>query len=304
MSTLVEHDLDDGTVALAWAPGEGRGRVPRRRTNDGGHDDEKGGGASVADGGREIPAPEGSHGEVDPLRSTARRRPARKQRRIRLERARRTIGRIATHARSTTTSTTSPRPARRPRPDKDDHDGWWSRIKARYGGLELKNEGSVARDHLALERTFLAWLRTSLSFASIGIGIVQLFRLNLSLSSGLGPPSAPSSSPSAAPSATGAVTATATATGGGGGAASYANKAQRLSQLGRPIGITFVAVSIVVLLVGMHRYYESQHWIIRGKFPASRASVCVVALFAGVMIVGSMVVLLVVDPVLEKAEGG
>ena len=32
-----------------------------------------------------------------------------------------------------------------------------------------------------LERTFLAWLRTSLSFASIGIAITQLFRLNTSI---------------------------------------------------------------------------------------------------------------------------
>ena len=32
------------------------------------------------------------------------------------------------------------------------------------------------------ERTFLAWLRTSLSFASIGIAVTQLFRLNSSLS--------------------------------------------------------------------------------------------------------------------------
>lgn len=35
--------------------------------------------------------------------------------------------------------------------------------------LELQNEGSVARDHLASERTFLAWLRTSLSLVSIGM---------------------------------------------------------------------------------------------------------------------------------------
>jgi hypothetical protein len=38
----------------------------------------------------------------------------------------------------------------------------------RFGSIELENKGSVARDHLALERTFLAWLRTSLAFASIG----------------------------------------------------------------------------------------------------------------------------------------
>ncbi|CAH1760671.1 5048_t:CDS:2 [Entrophospora sp. SA101] len=45
--------------------------------------------------------------------------------------------------------------------------------------LVLENRASVARDHLANERTFLAWLRTSLSFISIGIAITQLFRLNL-----------------------------------------------------------------------------------------------------------------------------
>ena len=36
--------------------------------------------------------------------------------------------------------------------------------------LYLENSGSVARDHLALERTFLAYMRTSLTFASTGVG--------------------------------------------------------------------------------------------------------------------------------------
>lgn len=36
--------------------------------------------------------------------------------------------------------------------------------------LILTNSGSVARDHLALERTFLAYVRTSLAMASTGVG--------------------------------------------------------------------------------------------------------------------------------------
>ena len=36
--------------------------------------------------------------------------------------------------------------------------------------LTLENSGSVARDHLASERTFLAYIRTSLAIASTGVG--------------------------------------------------------------------------------------------------------------------------------------
>ena len=36
--------------------------------------------------------------------------------------------------------------------------------------LILENSGSVARDHLASERTFLAYMRTSLTIASTGVG--------------------------------------------------------------------------------------------------------------------------------------
>ena len=36
--------------------------------------------------------------------------------------------------------------------------------------LVLENCGSVARDHLATERTFLAYVRTSLTIASTGVG--------------------------------------------------------------------------------------------------------------------------------------
>jgi len=41
--------------------------------------------------------------------------------------------------------------------------------------LVLENRGSTARDHLASERTFLAYVRTSLALASAGVALVQLF---------------------------------------------------------------------------------------------------------------------------------
>lgn len=108
----------------------------------------------------------------------------------------------------------------------------------RLGALELENKGSVARDHLALERTFLAWLRTSLAFASIGIAVTQLFRLNTSTQSA--DPNAPEN---------------------------------KLKHVGKPLGVTFLGIAVLVLMIGVNRYYESQAWLLEGKFPASRGSV-------------------------------
>jgi hypothetical protein len=42
--------------------------------------------------------------------------------------------------------------------------------KAMNPTLMLINSGSVARDHLASERTFLAYVRTSIAISSMGVG--------------------------------------------------------------------------------------------------------------------------------------
>lgn len=40
-------------------------------------------------------------------------------------------------------------------------------------GTTRPNTGSTARDHLANERTYLAWLRTGISVSSLGIAIAK-----------------------------------------------------------------------------------------------------------------------------------
>lgn len=218
---------------------------------------------------------------------------------------------------------------------------WLKRIAEKYGSVSLDNKGSVARDHLALERTFLAWLRTSLAFASIGIAITQLFRLNTSLSnrkprrssvavysdtavhsnvplspylghaipaellpylqhvipqpvSEIEVPELGSTlldqllllSPSGTPVAQDHYTLSEFDEGA----------AAKLRHVGKPLGATFLGISVVVLLVGFHRYFESQYWIIRGKFPASRGSIALVGIIAGALTIASLVVILVIAP--------
>ncbi|KAL4958793.1 uncharacterized protein BDV14DRAFT_186049 [Aspergillus stella-maris] len=167
---------------------------------------------------------------------------------------------------------------------------WYSRIADRYGSLELENKGSVARDHLALERTFLAWLRTSLAFASIGIAVTQLFRLsNTSTQSANGMELTPQSVSTLLLPALSASESQNTVI-------SITDTSKRLRSLGKPLGTTFLGVAILILLVGFHRYFESQYWIIRGKFPASRGSIALVAFVAGALIVAALAVILAISP--------
>ncbi|RSL65431.1 hypothetical protein CEP54_004240 [Fusarium duplospermum] len=147
--------------------------------------------------------------------------------------------------------------------DKDP--SWWQVQAEKFQSIELENKGSVARDHLAIERTFLAWLRTSLSFASIGIAVTQLFRLNTSLD-------------------------------GSDGGIDAAKNMETLRQMGKPLGTTFLGISILTLFLGYKRYFQSQHWVMQGKFPASRGTITIVAFVAFAIMVASLVVVIAIHP--------
>jgi uncharacterized membrane protein YidH (DUF202 family) len=58
----------------------------------------------------------------------------------------------------------------------------------------------------------------------------------------------------------------------------------------------FFFPAILILLLGFHRYFESQHFIIRGKFPASRGSIVLVSIVTLALIVASLVVVVAVAP--------
>jgi uncharacterized membrane protein YidH (DUF202 family) len=54
-----------------------------------------------------------------------------------------------------------------------------SRIRNFFKTPLYKNTGSTARDHLASERTFLAWTRTGLGFIALGLAIERFSQLDL-----------------------------------------------------------------------------------------------------------------------------
>ena len=74
------------------------------------------------------------------------------------------------------------------------------------------------------------------------------------------------------------------------------DQSHTLRQLGKPLGATFLGISIVILFLGYRRFTESQRWVIDGKFPASRGVILLVSFLAFALTVVSLVVVVIVHP--------
>ena len=66
--------------------------------------------------------------------------------------------------------------------------------------------------------------------------------------------------------------------------------------MGKPLGATFLGISILTLLLGYRRYTETQQWVIRGKFPASRGTIALVSFVAFGIMALSLAVVIVIHP--------
>ncbi|KAF7333580.1 hypothetical protein MSAN_02417000 [Mycena sanguinolenta] len=113
--------------------------------------------------------------------------------------------------------------------------------------LVLVNSGSTARDHLASERTFLAYTRTSLTIASAAVALTQLFAI-------YGDP----------------------------GNQLLKNAFELYAH---PVAVCLIILSLYVLVVGVSRYFEVQVALIDGHFPTTRFHAGVITFSLGAIIV-------------------
>ncbi|KAH0581370.1 hypothetical protein H2248_012459 [Termitomyces sp. 'cryptogamus'] len=138
--------------------------------------------------------------------------------------------------------------------------------------LSLVNSGSVARDHLASERTFLAYVRTSLAIACAGVALAQILTITESYSD------------------------------------TTPRRESRVETWARPLGATAVVIALLVLFIGellflqrevyfkktilgVARYFVIQKALVGGQFPASRVGLGLVSILLGALIVATFGVL-------------
>ncbi|KAJ3510918.1 hypothetical protein NLJ89_g4407 [Agrocybe chaxingu] len=119
--------------------------------------------------------------------------------------------------------------------------------------MVLENSGSVARDHLASERTFLAYVRTSLALSSAGVALVQLFTIADLTSRGSNTP--------------------------------LSSASRRVQRFARPLGVATIVLALITLVIGVYRYFLVQYALPEKRFPVARLSAIFIAFVLGALVV-------------------
>ncbi|EHA54346.1 hypothetical protein MCOR27_001527 [Pyricularia oryzae] len=137
-----------------------------------------------------------------------------------------------------------------------------TRTLARLRSPTYPNTGSVARDHLASERTFLAWIRTGLGFVALGIAIERFSQLDLS----------ELLHPQSSPTTTATATATAASSSQNQRAQSQQDRDQTRALVGPLLGLGSGSI-----VYGAARYFSNLVMLERGLFRPAYYGVAVLA---------------------------
>ncbi|KAJ5696234.1 hypothetical protein N7536_006646, partial [Penicillium majusculum] len=112
------------------------------------------------------------------------------------------------------------------------------------------------RDHFALERTFLAYIRTSTVIAMQGVLVAQLFRLQRP---------------------------------------SHAIDRLSFYEVGIPLSVTCHFVAVVVALIGAFRFWRQQNAIVRGKVYAGGWELNSVGILLFIIILATLILIVIIS---------
>ncbi|CAA7257305.1 unnamed protein product [Cyclocybe aegerita] len=122
-------------------------------------------------------------------------------------------------------------------------------IPAIERSMLFDNPDNVGREHMASERTFLAYMRTGLAIVSAGVIFVQLFAVsNAILLDQDMPP---------------------------------AFTAREIERFARPLGLALIALGFSVVVIGLYRYLSVQSALQVQKYPVARVTTAFISFVLG-----------------------